>query len=1280
MAELVARCTGMPVVQVQQDTPIEANRVYCIPPGKYLGIRDGILRTTVPSETDGVRLPIDAFFDTLAADVGENAVGIVLSGTGSDGSLGLGAIKRAGGLALAQDPSTAGHDGMPRSAIAARVVDRVASPAEMPGILFEYLRHRAGGEPGSPLAEGMTDGLEAVLTLLGERMGFDFRSYKRSTLARRLARRMDLQHLTDVADYLRLLTEQPVEATRLFDDLLIGVTSFFRDPGMWEELRERVIRPLVARHDAARPIRVWVPGCATGEEAYSIAMLLLEEMQAARMEASPLIFASDVDRVALEVARAGFYPERIAATLPPERRRRFFVDDGAGAHASKELRESVVFGRQNLLLDPPYSKLDLISCRNVLMYCQPAAQRHILPLLHFALVDGGHLVLGTGEGMGKDADLFQVASAKWKIFRRVGPTRYDRVRFPGVTETAASRSARGQVGTPRIGQFTVLARQLLLDRFAPPCVLINRRYEILYFAGATNDFLLQPIGVPSHDLMARVRHGLRTKLRSAIRGTFKDGRRRVVEGALTRRADAVQQVRVTVEPLVIVRDTDGVLLVSFADGPGAAVATTRDVSMTTPSRPGISRRRLEDELRTTQEDLQGTISELEGSNLELKVANDEILSVNEELRSSNEELETSKEELHSLNEELNTVNTQLEDKVGQLRQANNDLDSLLTSTNIATIFCDTMFRVRRFTPMAARLFDLLPSDAGRPIGDLAQRYEPDLLHDAEQVLATQVPISKEVRHRDGRWFIRQTLPYRTHEERDAGIVITYSDVAADVLSEARLYAEAIVDAVRDPLLVLDADLRVQSANRAFYEAFARAPDATVGRFAYSLSHYDQGPPALPTLATAMLRNGTPLENVEVESDGGPNGRRTLLLNTRALARGGGRPDLVLLSIEDVTERKRTERILRESEAMTRAGVRTAVDGIITFDERGSVLSCNPAAEQIFGYADGDVIGQSVGLLVPEPDDPVGEESYLPTRDPRLLGIGHEVRGRRKDGTIFPLDIHVSAFDDSGCRRFVGTLRDISERKRAEERGRRHQAELAHVLRVATIEHLASGLAHELNQPLAAIANEIEACATYVRAGTQQPTRLLASLEHAGAEALRAGGIVHHLREFVQRKPPNLELMDLSVIARNAIQWFVREMEQSRITVRLDLAKTALWVVVDRIQIEQVLVNLLRNAFDAIRETDHETGEIRIRTSRTEDTAEVAIDDSGVGLSPGVAERLYEAYYTTKPDGMGLGLAISRSIVETHNGRLDVAPRAGTSGTTVCMTLPIGGTQVTGTTS
>jgi two-component system CheB/CheR fusion protein len=1116
------------------------------------------------------------------------------------------------------------------------------------------------------------DRLTDVLSVVRDRTGFDFGSYKHGTLERRIGRRMGLRHVAGVEQYVRLLIDDPVEVDALLGDLLISVTSFFRDPEAWRFLQERVIRPLVAHKPPHSRLRVWVPGCATGEEAYSVAMLCREEIERAHTDVSLQVFASDVDTRALAVARAGLYPASIAGEVSPERLRRFFVATDHGPRVGKTLRESVTFARHDVLVDPPFSTIDLVSLRNIVMYFDLDAQTKVISLLHFALVENGILFLGSAETPGGHEDLFEPISRKWRIYRRVGPPRHGRYAAPLRTPLAGRPLGAPSSAPPGAARLEARAQRLLLQRFVPACVLINAKGEIVYFGKATQDYLLQPAGVPTPDLMSRVRPGLRSNLRAAI-SRAAHGRGAVVTRARVRRGETLHPVTMTVEALEGGGADGGFLLVSFADdGRGAPDGPTA-ADPTAGGEGATSSPQLEDELETMREDLHGSIEEREISNQELRAANDEVMSVNEELRSVNEELETSKEELQSLNEELTTVNTQLEEKVVQLERAHDDLDNLLTSTNVATIFLDTDLRVRRFTPAATRLFDLTSAATGRRLADVGWHCtDPDLLRDAGTVLGDPAAISKEVQGRDGRWYVRQVLPYRTQTKRIDGVVITFSDVAAEALQEARLYAEAIVDTVREPLLVLGPDLRVQSANRAFYRTFQLTPESTVDRSVYELGNRELDVPRVRTLLGEVLRDGGMLTGFELEHDFAKIGRRVMLLNARILTRGGGRPNLILLAIEDVTERASAERALRASEAMTRAGVRTAVDGIITTDEHGTILSFNPAAERIFGYGEAEMIGESVGRLVPaqhrdEYDGWIAEH----LRSEKRKIVGREVCGRRKDGTSVPLDLTVSEFDDVAGRRFVGTMRDITERKRTEERGQQKQAELAHVLRVATIERLAAGLAHELNQPLTAIANDVEACASYLRSEERDPARLLTLLERAGAEALRAGDIVHHLRDFVRRSDPQLESADLRELIGAATRWLARDMEQAGITLRLDMPAGPLRVRVDRIQIEQVLVNLLQNAVDAIREADGEVREIRVRASPCGDgTAEVAIEDTGAGLRAPAVERLYEPFFTTKPEGMGMGLAISQTIVEMHQGRLSVAARTSGPGTTARVALPL----------
>lgn len=1156
IAELVGAYTPMRVMQVQDGTRVEANHVYVIPPDKDLSIRERTLRLSAPAAPRSLRMAVDCFLRSLAEDQHEKAIGIILSGSGTDGTLGLKEIKAAGGMTMAQNPRSAQHDGMPRSAIASGSADYVLPADQMAPALLTYLQHAAVTATGiEALRENVPSPLTSAVALLLARTKFDFSGYKKGTLWRRIQRRMSLRHIDHVLTYVELLRNDPAEVAALFKDLLINVTSFFREPAAWQILQEQVIRRLVAEKDADTPLRVWVPACATGEEAYSIAMVLLEEIHASEKSCCLQVFASDVDVDALEVARAGVYQEGIAAYVRPERLSRFFIKGECGYRVNAELRDAVVFAHQSLLSDPPFSKLDVISCRNLLIYLEPELQERIIALLHFALVEGGYLFLGSAEGIGPQEDLFEVISQKWRIYRRIGLARHDKLQFP-VAAAPVSRLVRGRPASQlSAGRLATMAQNLLLQRYAPACVIIDRTGEILYFHGRTDDYLVQPTGLPTRELVAQARDGLRSKLRSAVQDAIRGNQRVVITGAQVRRAGAFPRVRITVDPLHGTDEIEGLWLVSFEDEP----ETERSAPAVAHTAAGASGadaarvRELDYELKTAKEDLQQTIENL-------RAANEELMSVNEELQSSNEELETSKEELQSLNEELTTANTTLESKIAELEAANNDLDNLLTSTNIATLFLDTHSRIRRFTPAATKLFSLIQSDVGRPIGDIAQKFtDPGLLSDVAAVLQKPSTPSTEVQAHDGRWYVRQVLPYRTRSERTEGVVITFSDVAAEALQEARLYAESIVDTVREPLLVLDGDLRVISANRTFYVTFQVSQEMTVGRLLHELGNHQWDIPKLRHLLREVLPRKHVVTDFEVEHDFESIGRRIMLLNARVLLRGGDHRDLILVAIEDVTERRRIEEALRESET----------------------------------------------------------------------------------------------------------------RKHGEEQVRERQAELAHVLRVSTVGELASGLAHELNQPLSAIANGVEACARYVRSGKADSRMLLALLNEASAEALRAGDIVEHLRGFIQKGTPQLGSTDLREIARSVPRLLGRELERAQITFRLDLGPRPLPIRADRIQIEQVIVNLIQNAIDAVREGRGERKEIHLSTRAVKGMAEAAVRDTGVGVSAAAAERLFEPFFTTKSDGLGMGLAISRSILEAHRGRIwEKRPADGGPGTTVRFALPL----------
>ena len=624
---------------------------------------------------------------------------------------------------------------MPRSAIATKLVDYVLPPDQMPQAITEYLRqpYVRGGESSAVLAaEGKPGGLNDILATVQAQTCCDFRCYKKSTILRRIERRMGLHRISDMAQYGQLLRQDANEITQLFKDLLINVTAFFRDAEAFDELQRKVIGPIIEAKQTDEPLRVWVPGCASGEEAYSIAMLLMEEMTAARKACPVQVFATDIDEEALEFARQGIYPESIAADVGLERLARFFVRKEQGCQVSESLRGSVVFAVQNLITDPPFSKMDIISCRNLLIYLDADTQAKLVPLFNFALNGGGYLFLGKSEGVSGQNDLFNVVSKKAKLFRRITPGRpivLDTPILPGRKRVILA----GPPATKPPGfNYADDIRQSLLSHFAASVVLVDRKGQILQFLGQTGKFLNMPTGEPSFSLLDVAKEGLSLRLRSALHTAVNEGKTVVLNHIPVTRDEGAPLARVTVTPLARRGESAPLLSVIFEDVPRSAII---GVELTPIAGSEAAIRQLEDDLRASQQDLQSSIEELQSANEELRVANEEVVSTNEELQSTNEELETSKEELQSVNEELITVNTQLQDKVERLNAANSDMANLLKSTQIATLFLDGNLRVKLFTPATTRVLKLIPSDMGRPISDLSTGFtDYDLAADAQAVV------------------------------------------------------------------------------------------------------------------------------------------------------------------------------------------------------------------------------------------------------------------------------------------------------------------------------------------------------------------------------------------------------------------------------------------------------------------------------------------------------------------------------------------------------------------
>ncbi|MBE0626259.1 MAG: PAS domain-containing protein [Burkholderiales bacterium] len=789
-AELFGKRTSMPVAQAEDGMRVEPNHVYTIPPNTYPSIHGGVLRLALPTQLHGPRLPIDHFFASLGADQHERAIGIVLSGSGSDGALGVKSIAANGGIVLAQHPETAPFDGMPQSAIASGLVNHILPVGKMPEVLVGYARHPyvASAAQHDTVAQSEEAGLAAVLGLIRGRRGYNFSGYKQSTLLRRVLRRMGLRSIERWDHYIDMLRKSPAEIDALFRDMLIGVTEFFRDPDAWSVLQSEVIAPLVQAKPRGEPIRVWVPGCATGEEAYAIAMLLLENLKQTGKRCPVQVFATDTNEETLQVGREGIYPAGVATRISPERLHRFFVETAENHHyqVARELRESVTFGVQNLVADPPFSRLDLISCRNLLIYLESDIQKKIVDLFEFALRPGGYLFLGSAEAVGDRGDLLKPISKKWRIYRRGGGPGRQPLELAPVDHLAHVPSAApaSRRAPPRNLQLAGRAQQLLLDRFAPAAVLVNGRNDILYLCGPVENYLRRPRGAPTQELLAQARDGLRAGLRSALREAAARVATVSVANARVKRDGGFAPVRLTVTPAGFDGDSTGLLLVVFQDeiptAPASAI-TGGDNELV---------HQLEDELRVTKDDLQYSVERMEASNEELKVSNEEVTSVNEELQSINEELESSKEELQSLNEELSTVNQQLQGKVIELESTNDDLKNLLASIDVPTICIDRDFHIRWFTPVTKKIFKLIDSDIDRAISDFGTTLAgSELLKDAAVVLDKLTPVQRELRFDDSRWYQRRLIPYLGGDQSISGVIITFVDI-----TEARLAAEAALAA------------------------------------------------------------------------------------------------------------------------------------------------------------------------------------------------------------------------------------------------------------------------------------------------------------------------------------------------------------------------------------------------------------------------------------------------------------------------------------------------------
>jgi two-component system, chemotaxis family, CheB/CheR fusion protein len=1034
LTDLLASSTRMPVVTVHDGMKVEPDHVYVIPPNTSMVLEDGSLRLV--EREPGLHLPIDIFFRSLAQVQGSRAVGIVLSGNASDGSLGVRAIKAECGLTFAQDEGTARFGGMPRNAAATGAIDFIMSPSDIGRELGRLGQHPflIAPRPGIAESEVLPEGDGEFIRVLGTLRSatkVDFTQYKPTTIRRRIGRRMMILRVETLADYARYLQQKPSELFELYKDLLISVTSFFRDAPTFETLIRHLTEALQKREERDAPVRVWVPGCATGEEVYSLAIRLHEFVQERQLGVPLQFFGTDISETALQRARQGSYSGIIADDVSEDRLRRFFTKIDSGYQINKMIRECCIFARHDVTRDPPFSRLDIISCRNVLIYLDAKAQRRILPTFHYALNPNGLLMLGSAETTAAAADLFTVLDKPHHIYGRK-PVR-SRLILELSSGAAPADAAHSTRPDPPSGlELQKRLERVIQNRYSPDAVVINQQMQILQFRGHTSPYLDPSPGEATLNLMRLAKESLILPLRRVVQ--------RAVESDFVARESATvemdgrpEEVSLEVTPVTGGSAEDRCFLIVFIRStklPQSAAGNGDEVEERLAETPGEHAAAIERELAETREYLRHLTEQYEAHAEELRAANEEARSANEELQSTNEELGTTKEELQSANEELTTVNEELQHRNQELGATNGDMRNLLAAVTVAIVMVDQDLRVRRFNAAAEKLLELFPVDVGRPVGHLRGRIETPRLEDqVKRVIETLSPVAEELQDVDGCWYAVGVRPYRTLDDRIAGAVITFQEIDAlkrglATSEEARQYAEALIETVREPLVVLDADLRVQRATPAFYEAFLVSREETEGRHLYDLGNGQWNRPRLRELLGCALFRSEPFHDLEIDHEFPHIGRRTMRLNARRIPRPDPQQRTVLLAIEDVTERREI------AEIRFQRLFETAKDGIVVVDAETTVIEdANPFFFAFTGFRREDVVGKTAGdagslLQFPELAEIVAE-----TRQSEIV--------RRDDVDLVKRGGDVSSIDVVANRYRVGTqpvvqlnIRDIAPRKAA----------------------------------------------------------------------------------------------------------------------------------------------------------------------------------------------------------------------------------------------------------
>ncbi|HWB87247.1 MAG TPA: chemotaxis protein CheB [Bryobacteraceae bacterium] len=1266
LPELLSSKTEMPVIQVQKDTRLERDHIYIIRPNTVMLVRERSLTLEARPATAEKFRPVDAFFTSLAASFHSNAIGVVLSGTANDGTLGLKAIKAEGGITFAQNQS-ARFDGMPRSAIEAGVVDFILPPRRIAEELTA-IAQRATYLRRTPLElVGDGEALNRLLLLVRKNTGVDFTQYKQPTILRRLVRRMMVRKSDTLEQYGVLLQKEPEEIQALFDDLLINVTDFFRDPEMFAAARRVVFPAIVRNRHEPQIIRAWVPGCSSGEEVYSLAIAMTEYLEAEDLNCTLQMFGTDISDAAIDKARAATYPDSMILNVSPERLRRFFVRADNGYRINRVIREICIFSRHNVATDPPLSRMDLISCRNLLIYFSPGLQRRVISTFGYSLQPSGCLILGPSETLGGLSEHFQVLDEVHKIYCRKPNTPQAVFHFAGLAEDSPPHMAlmpKPLRLEPRVieGASAKFASQPV-HRDGPAGIVVNEDLRITEWHGNVMQYLDVPEMPQEGELVPLLRKDLREPVGRAINQARETNAATIVEGGLVNLKNGeTVPINITTVPISLA-GMEQYFLVLFGRAHRQSIAEKPPSETVPESRDDMplsleaENAKLRQELKSTGEYLQSVIEELRSTN-------EEAQSANEELQSTNEEMQTAKEELQSSNEELNTINAEMQSRNAELAQINDDLINLLGSMNMPIVMTGNDLCIRRFTPMAERVLHLISTDVGRPIADLKPRVNvPDLEKILQHVLDSLQPYEQEVQDQDGRLYLMRVRPYRTADNRIDGTVLQLLDVSElrrslEEVRHARDYAEAVVDTVREPLVVLDQNLAIQDANRAFYDFLGETDGSAAGRsiFEVAQGRFDQI--QVRALMEQLKTGSSRLNDVELEHHSEHNETRFLLLNARRIP-SLDQKRLILMAFEDITERKRA------AEARYRRLFDSARDGIVLVDaSSGDILDLNPFAEQLLGYERQEVIGRKLWEIEAMQYLPKGQTFFEKVRDQGMLRVDDLIL-RKKGGAELHAELIASTYTEGERRAIQFNIRDVSERKKFEREMRETQ-------KLESLGLLAGGIAHDFNNLLTGIIGNASMALAEVPA--HDPLRIrLREVVNAGE---RAAFLTRQMLAYAGRGDSVKEAIDLGDLV-SEISSLIRTLIPKTVELHLDLAPDLPPVYADPAQIQQVVMNLVINGAEAIGE---EAGKVDVKTSDRELNQQEATDlfrprpgkpgayvqleisDTGSGMDESTKARIFDPFFTTKFTGRGLGLAAVQGIVKGHEGVIRVysTPSHGTS--------------------